>query len=122
MSTFFTNDSYCNHLDYIDEEVSRRKFYEYLSQFDIDMSEIFETGKSCDKNKKQQFNVILRKIKAEHSVDIYESVIFIEQDFAEINFILKMLDDRNWAGIKKELSVKYGKEIKNNKLLKFFVK
>jgi len=122
MSTYFTDDSYHNYLDFMDEEVSRRGFYKYLEMFEVDLSKFFETGNTCDKNLKQKFNILLRKIKQKYCVPIYESVNFIEQDFAEVGVILKMLDDRNWTIVKYELSKKYGKVIKNNNMLKFFVK
>ena len=120
--SIFTGLSFFNYLETFDEEIDRRFFYQYLTENNIDLEKMFLTGKSCDKNQKQHFNNVLRKIKSLHSVNIYEIVGFIEQDFADTHVILNMLDDKNWSIIKKELSKKYKKNVPNEGFSKFFLK
>ena len=119
--SIFTSSNYINYLENFDEEIEKRKFYEYLNGNNINLEDIFKADKKSDKNLKQMFNNILRGMKNEHNINIYECVRFIEEDFAEVSVILNLLDSENWSVIKKELSKKYNKKNKNEGFEKFFV-
>ena len=121
MSSLFTNSFYYDYLDHIDEDIDRKKFYDYLEIFNVNLKEIFPMSGEVDIVNKQRFNFVLRKLRKNFDVKIIESINFIEQDFVDMKAIIEMLDDKSWSFIKDELSVKYGKTLKSARILKFLV-
>jgi len=69
-------------------------------------------------NEQHEFNIVLRKLKREHNIDITDSILFLE-DTILMNYILKFIDDETEWVLKDELAKKYNIDKKNNKIFEF---
>jgi hypothetical protein len=61
----------------------------------------------------EYFNKCLRQAKDTLRIGIYEMILFMEEDFDNLNIILSVIDQRNRQIIKDELAEEYGIDYSN---------
>jgi len=101
------------------DNIQKTKFFELLDKYEFTYEKlqvIFESEMYTN-DTQNNLNIILRKIKKLHGMNMSDSVIFLE-DFTRIKKILYFLDGESKWIIKNELSEKYNIEIETNELYK----
>ena len=99
-------------------ELDSNSFFKLLeTEYGYDYKTIskFIEGGVYTINEQQEFNIILRKIKTDHNIDITESILFLE-DTILMGPILKFIDDETEWLLKDELSKRYNIDKKNNSI------
>jgi hypothetical protein len=99
-------------------QIDRKSFYEDVRKYDFDLIKFFKLKVVTDSDR-ERFNILLRKLKENNRINIFESIIFIEQDFSDIKGLAELLDEEIKQVLKEELSKSYHIKLPKNKLLNF---
>ena len=102
-------------------EIDSCSFYHILyTEYGYDYTTIskYIEGGIFSINEQHEFNIVLRKLKRDHNIDIVDSILFLENSIL-LSHILKFIDDETEWLLKDELSTKYNISKKNNKIFKF---
>lgn len=83
-------------------KIHKKRFIALLKIFNINLGIVL--GKKPHIRDLYKFNLFLRKIKDQHSFDIKDSMLFIEEDYTKFRRIIKLLDERNKAELERELA------------------
>ncbi len=94
-------------------QIMKRDYgYEYNT-----ISRFLEGGKYTP-NEQQEFNIILRRMKRDHKIDIADSIMFLE-DSILLSHILKFIDGETEWVLKEELMSRCNIGKSTNKLFEF---
>ena len=66
-------------------------------------------------NEQHEFNIVLRKLKREHNIDIKDSILYLE-DSILMGHILKFIDDETEWALKDELAKMYNIDKNKNNI------
>jgi len=102
-------------------EIDKCRFYHILYDsygYDYNTISKYIEGGIFSINEQHEFNIVLRKLKRDHNIDVIDSILFLE-DSILLNNILKFIDDETEWLLKDELAIKYNINKKNNKIFKF---
>lgn len=102
----------------IHRKISRDLFKKMMSQFNIDLSLIFEDNRINLKHA-AGFNRLLTHIKRAKIMDISECLVFIEEEYASFKRIKTVLNDENLEIVKRELAIKHRIKLPKNSLENF---
>ena len=112
--------------DLLLNNVRRENFYKKIKMLKTELLEIFISGDNNKKHiinvnikMKEQFNFLLQQLKSKFAFDIIESIIFIEQDYANMKIIFSILDMETKGILKRELAEKFNIRITNTRLNEF---
>ncbi len=97
--------------------IRREQFYEKIGSLKLNLKDVFKNNTSCNKTMKESFNIVLMKLKSKFEFDIIESVLFLEEDWASMHYVVSMLDGDTIEEVKKELRNR--NNIKSLNLTKF---
>jgi hypothetical protein len=106
-----------NYLDMID----RKRFYEKLLKNKINgnpVSDLFKK-KEISSIEKEKFNALLKKLKKLYDINIFETLLYFEQDYSDMMKLISLLDATTKQILKEELSKKYHKKLLKTKLDRF---
>ena len=99
-------------------DIIKNEFFNYMDKkgysFEV-LQKLFECNK-ISSSEMNNFNVFIRKINKEMTINIYEMVIYFEMYFTKIKKILNLFDKETKFILKKELSKKYHIKIDENNL------
>jgi hypothetical protein len=102
------------------DEINRNEFFKLMSEHGFDhntLRRLFE-NKRISANEQINFNNALRMAKQKIFINIYESIIYLDECFIKIKKILSFLDGDTKYILKKELSDKYKIQLNKNELWK----
>jgi len=102
-------------------EIDSSRFYEILKDdygYEYKTISRFIEGAVFSLNEQHEFNIVLRRMKIEHKIDITDSILFLEDSILLTN-ILKFIDDETEWVLKDELAKKYNIDKKNNNIFEF---
>jgi len=85
-------------------------FIDFVKECEIRLEYLFTKTKLCVQDY-HNFNLFLRKLKEKYGVNIYETMLFMEDYYVKFKKILSMLDADNAFELKKEMSKKYNIKI-----------
>ena len=100
-------------------DIQKGSFYDILEKYGFTYAKlqvIFES-EIYTNDTQNNLNVILRKIKKTHGINMSDSVVFLDE-FTRIKKILYFLDGESKWIIKNELAEKYNIDFETNELLK----
>lgn len=103
--------------DMIVNNIEKGYFFKILNNYGFlydDLRVIFESEEYTNSTR-ETLNIILRTMKDSHSINLYSSVLFLEE-FTTVKKILLFMDSESEWVIKTELSKKYNIEIETNDL------
>ena len=99
-------------------EIDSASFYQILEDdygYDYKTISRYIEGGVYSLNEQHEFNIVLRKLKRDHNIEITDSILFLE-DSILMNNILKFIDDETEWTLKDELAKKYNINKKNNNI------
>lgn len=99
-------------------ELDSGRFYHILERdygYDYKTISRYIEGGVYSVNEQHEFNIVLRRLKREHNIDITDSILFLE-DTILMTHILKFIDDETEWTLKDELASRYKISKKSNKL------
>ena len=99
-------------------ELDSGRFYQILERdygYDYKTISRYIEGGVYSVNEQHEFNIVLRRLKREHNIDITDSILFLE-DTILMSHILKFIDDETEWALKDELANRYNISKKSNKL------
>ena len=99
----------------IHNELDSDRFFDILkNQYGFEYKDIsrFIEGGVYTYNEQHDFNIVLRKLKKNNGIKIYESILFLE-DCMLLPHILKFIDDETEWLLKLELAKQFKIETKN---------
>jgi hypothetical protein len=99
-------------------QIDRKSFYENVRKYAFDLNKFFQQEIVSDLNK-EKFNVLLRKLKENERINIFESLIFIEADYLDMRLLTNLLDEEVKQLLKEELSRNHHIPLQRNRLLEF---
>ena len=91
------------------DDISRQEYFKWMENQGFS----YENLMKLFENKRNRFNSILKRAKSEINVDIYESILYLEEQFVKMKKILNLLDDELRYLLRTELEEKY--KIKTDK-------
>ena len=97
------------------DDISRQEYFKWMENQGFsyeNLMKLFE-NKRISSIEQNRFNSILKRAKYEINVDIYESVLYLEEQFVKMKKILNLLDDELRYLLRTELEEKY--KIKTDK-------
>jgi hypothetical protein len=95
------------------DDINKKKFYDLITNvYGFDINQMMYI-KKLSPNKINYFNKSLRQAKNTLNLDIYEMLLFIDEDFDGLNVLLSIIDRRNKQIIKDELAEEYGIDYTN---------
>lgn len=102
----------------IHRKIGKDLFKKMMSQFDIDLSLIFEDNRINLKHA-AGFNRLLTHLKRANLMEISECLIYIEEEYASFKKIRTVLNDENLEIVKRELAVRHRIKLTKNSLENF---
>jgi hypothetical protein len=104
------------HSDKIIDDINKKKFYNMITNvYGFDISKTLYI-KKLPSETIDYFNKSLRQAKNTLNLNIYEMLLFIDEDFDSLNVLLTVIDNRNKQIIKDELAEEYGIDYSNTVL------
>ena len=97
------------------DDISRQEYFKWMENQGFsyeNLMKLFE-NKRISSIEQNRFNSILKRAKSEINVDIYESILYLEEQFVKMKKILNLLDDELRYLLRTELEEKY--KIKTDK-------
>jgi len=97
------------------DDISRQEYFKWMENQGFsyeNLMKLFE-NKRISSIEQNRFNSILKRAKYEINVDIYESVLYLEEQFVKMKKILNLLDDELRYLLRTEMEEKY--KIKTDK-------
>lgn len=97
------------------DDISRQEYFKWMENQGFsceNLMKLFE-NKRISSIERNRFNLILKRAKSEINVDIYESILYLEEQFVKMKKILNLLDDELRYLLRTELEEKY--KIKTDK-------
>ena len=101
------------------DNIEKEKFYKLLSKYGYpyDKLQVIFESEIYTNDTQHSLNIILRKIKKVHGIDMSDGIIFLEE-FTRIKRILFFMDGESKWIIKNELAEKYNIDFDTNELYK----
>jgi len=102
------------------DDIYRKEFFDWMAANGFDhntLRRLFES-KRISASEQIRFNNALRNVKEDIFVNIYESILYLDESFIKIKKILSFLDDDTKYVLKTELSKKYKIQLDKNELWK----
>lgn len=97
------------------DDISRQEYFKWMENQGFsyeNLMKLFE-NKRISSIEQNRFNSILKRAKSEINVDIYESILYLEEQFVKMKKILNLLDDELRYLLRTEMEEKY--KIKTDK-------
>lgn len=97
------------------DDISRQEYFKWMEKQGFsyeNLMKLFE-NKRISSIEQNRFNSILKRAKYEINVDIYESILYLEEQFVKMKKILNLLDDELRYLLRTEMEEKY--KIKTDK-------
>jgi len=97
------------------DDISRQEYFKWMENQGFsyeNLMKLFE-NKRISSIEQNRFNSILKRAKYEINVDIYESILYLEEQFVKMKKILNLLDDELRYLLRTEMEEKY--KIKTDK-------
>jgi len=93
--------------------LNKKKFYQFMSRYGFKVTVMMYIRKFT-KDEAEKFNELLRKAKDKIKINMFEMVLFLEDDFTTIGLILSSLDERNKDIIKEEMAHEFNLDYGND--------
>jgi len=101
------------HDNNIIDNINKKKFYDLMTRvYNFDINQIMYVRK-LPIQIIEYFNKSIRQAKDTLNLNIYEMILFMDEDFDGLNVILSIVDNRNRQTIKDELAKDYGVDYSN---------
>lgn len=97
------------------DDISRQEYFKWMENQGFsyeNLMKLFE-NKRISSIEQNRFNSILKRAKSEINVDIYESILYLEEQFVKMKKVLNLLDDELRYLLRTEMEEKY--KIKTDK-------
>lgn len=103
------------------DTIDKHRFFKMAEDFNLSLEALFKNRSSITEDNLNKFNKTIIRCKQVFGIDVFKSVIFLEEKYIPFKKIIELLNKENRQTLVNEMAERYNIKLKKNALKKVLI-